>query len=88
MEGALLVLDQMPGMGFVPNLVSFLKHLTVYLHWNILFSFRVCWRRKSKNKQKERYRNLLVSLQKIRLYFVTVFVFYFQKLVFENLKKK
>ena len=30
------MLDQMPGMGFVPNLVSFLKHLTVYLHGNIL----------------------------------------------------
>ena len=35
-EGALLLLDQMPGMGFVPNLVSFLKHLTVYLNGNIL----------------------------------------------------
>ena len=30
------MLDQMPGMGFVPNLVSFLKNLTVYLHGNIL----------------------------------------------------
>ena len=29
-----------------------------------------------------------VSLQRIRSYLVTVFVFYFQKLIFDNIKKK